>query len=331
MILSEARESLYDVVVPHIDSEDNVDRVDKYLNLAQERLINSGKWKGTIREVAVTAPEEFITLPPRFHSCLAIKFVDGTDYSPASIRNQWYRYLTGGSCYANQTTWFSSGYGPVVDDLGDGYCTFANSPYDSYYLKFTRANAGDNGLQILVKGYDTDGNIIFTDAGSYSYEGLITTLSAATVTTSQVFTNQIYFLQKQVSQGFITLDAVDVATGATTQIGYYMPSEQAPSYRRYLTGDITNTFDSVNAMCKLRYVPAVVDSDEVIPSNLGALRNTLIALKHEDEGDKNGYRDFFGDAIKLLNDETRESRGGAKFSLNIDSGAYQFDNLWQGR
>ncbi len=110
-----------------------------------------------------------------------------------------------------------------------------------------------------------------------------------------------------------------------------MPGETQPSYHRYLTGDISETYDTVAAICKLRYLPAVAESDEVVPSNIGALTNALIALKKEKESDKAGYQQFMADALMLLNDETRENRGGSRFSLNIDATAYQFGNLWQGR
>lgn len=331
MILSEARELLYDVVVPNIDSEDKVDLFDKFLNKAQERLINSGKWKGMIKEVAITAPTNFITLPPRFISALTMKYLSGDLSTYSSLRHQWYRYLSGGSYIYDSTSWLAQGYGAFNDDLGDGFCTFADSPYDSYYLKFTRSNPGDNNLAILVKGYDTDGNQIFTDDGGSSFEGLIVTLSAATIQTSQVFTSQIIFLRKQISQGYIALDAVDVATGGTTRIGYYMPGETQPSYHRYLTGDVSDTYDTVAAICKLRYLPCLTDADEVIPSNLGALESMLIALKHKKEGDQANYQQYFADAIMLLNDETREARGGSRLSINIDPSAFQFGNLYQGR
>jgi hypothetical protein len=331
MILSDARELLYDTVVPSINSEDKIDLVDKYINLAQERLIHSGKWRGMTKEIAVTAPTSFITLPPRFVSCLAIRYLTDDGLSASiSIRNQWFRYLNSGTDLSAPDSWFSCGW-IAADDLGDGFYTLADSPYDEYYLKFTRSNPGDNNLAILVKGYDSAGEIIFTDNGSESFEGIITTLSAATIQTSQKFTNQIYFLRKQISQGYIALDAVDVATGGTTRIGYYMPGETQPSYHRYLTGDISETYDTVAAICKLRYLPSVTDADEVVPGNIGALRNMLIALKHETEGDKERYAQYFADAIMLLNDETRESRGGSRLSLNIDASAYQFSNLWQGR
>ncbi len=44
--LAEARQQLYPAIVPSLDNQANIDRFDSYLNLAQERLINSGKWNG---------------------------------------------------------------------------------------------------------------------------------------------------------------------------------------------------------------------------------------------------------------------------------------------
>ena len=58
--LGEARQQLYSAIVPSLDNQSNVDRFNSYLNLAQERLINSGKWNGTI-------------LPVRFYSRLGNK------------------------------------------------------------------------------------------------------------------------------------------------------------------------------------------------------------------------------------------------------------------
>lgn len=331
MILSDVREQLYRTVVPHINSEDNIVRFNQYLNEIQERYINSGKWNGTTKEVVMSATDEFITLPPRFASCLAVRYTGTEGGSLVDIRNQWFKYLPGGSYLWTPSSWESVGYSTKLADMGDGFCTFANSPYDSYYLKFTRENAGDNNLLVLVKGYDVNGDSIYTDIGSSSYEGLTVTLSAPSITTAQVFVGQITFVQKQPSQGFVKLEAVDVATSATTVIGRYMPGETVANYKRYATGGVAGDIQTVNAICKLRYLPCKVDSDEVFPSNIGALKNGLASLKYEDEGDKESYKQFFADGIQLLNDEVREARGGAVFTLKIDPAAYQFHKLYQGR
>lgn len=331
MILADIREALYDVVVPHINSEDNIVKFNKYLNEIQERFINSGKWKGTTREIAIAATDYFITLPPRFSSCLAARFSATNTGNLVDIKSQWFKYLPGGSYLWSAAAWASAGYTNKLADMGDGFCTFTDAPYAKYYLKFTRENVGDNNLQVLVKGNDENGDAIFTDVGGSSYEGIIVTLNAATVTTTQQFSGQISFLQKHSSQGYIKLEAVDVATAAVTTIGRYMPGETIVNYRRYATGGTTGDTSTVNAICKLRYIPCKLDSDEVIPSNLGALKNGLSALKYEAEGDKQMYKTYFADGLNLLNDEVREARGGAQFSLRIDPAAFQFNRLYPGR
>ena len=80
----------------------------------------------------------------------------------------------------------------------------------------------------------------------------------------------------------------------------------------------------------MRFTPAVADSDEVIPSNANALRAGLAALKCDAEGDVTRRDSYFADGLKLLSDEARENRGGARFSLSIDPTAFQFGRLYQG-
>jgi hypothetical protein len=163
MILSEARELLYDVVVPTIDNQENIDRFNRYLNLVQERFLNSGKWTGMFREVVIISDSGYFTLPSRFVSCLVAKSVCGY---PLNIANRWYAYrypsVQFGGDYGNcncSINWARYGY-DSVNDMGDGYVTFRDSPYPAYYLRITRENAGDDGAKILFKGFDEDGKSI---------------------------------------------------------------------------------------------------------------------------------------------------------------------------
>ena len=326
MILSDARELLYEVVVPTIDNEENVAAFNRYINLVSEHYINSGKWNGMIREIALTAGDGYFTLPPRFVAALAAKNCMGC---PLSIANRWFAYRYASYCMDDFATWTSFGYGGV-QDMGDGFTTFLDSPYASYYLRFTRATIEDAGMQVLVKGSDSTGTPVFSlSPDNVSYEGATITLTNVVTTTTQAFSGRLDYLQKRRSRGYLALDAVDTITGATTRIGYYAPSETTPCYHRYWMG--CDACDSVIALCKIRYTPAIVDSDEVIPGNARALRAGLAALKCEKEGDVTRRDAYFADGLKILSDEMRETRGGARFGLRIDATAFQFARLWQGR
>jgi hypothetical protein len=217
----------------------------------------------------------------------------------------------------DSANWATYGYG-ICQDVGDGYVTFRDSPYPTYKLQLTRANVDDTGMQVLLKGNDAAGDPIFTpnSTGDTSYEGMTVTLDNATVTTTQIFSGRLGFFQKLRTRGYVYLDAVDVATADITRIGYYSPSETSPSYHRYFVGCV----DSENpviaaALCKLRYTPAVADSDEIIPSNYGALRAGLAALKCEKEGDAQRRDLYFNDGLKIATGA--ESRG-TRMCLKIE-------------
>jgi len=322
LTLGEAKPQLYSAVVPNLNSQENVDRFTSYLNLAQERLINSGKWNGTIFPVRFVSPDGMITLPRRYISALAAKWVKDEASGPINIRNGWFTYLTPITDLWSATYWPRYGFNETfIDDLGDGFCTFKDSSYDEYTLKIVIDNASDVGNEVVIKGKDVDGNLVT----------IIPTLANPSVSPSQVFAGQLSMVSKPITFGTISLYAVNSANPAQEElIGEYENSETNASYHRYSVPN-EPTVDYLDALCKVRYVPCVVDTDEVVVSNLGALKNMLISLRYEDEADLERSEMFFSKALQLLNGETKETRGGSRWTLNINPTAMQFNNLWPGR
>lgn len=316
----QARDQLYQTVVPNLSTPENIAEINKFLNLVQERFINSGKWTGMIHRVRFTLPEFYITLPRRYVSALAVRFDKDGCSAPVFINNQWWQYVVGGPgclCDENQAdTWYRYGFYTSLVDEGDGWPIFRNAPYENYYLKVTSTNVSDAGKVLNFKG-EYNGKEIFTDAGSTSYLGVNVTMVNGSVTTTQIFNKQVTFVSKDITEGYVEVRAVDVLTGEETLIGNYEPTETTISYRRYRLAVPPNQLNSVTALCKIRYVPAIADTDEIIPANLGALTNGLMALKYEQQGDKERYEQFFTSALQLLNNEAREERGGAQFKINI--------------
>ena len=321
--LGEARQQLYSAIVPSIDNQSNIDRFNSYLNLAQERLINSGKWNGTILPVRFYSPSGMITLPRRFASALAAKWNKDTGNGnkasgPIKIRNGWFTYLTPISDLWTASYWPRYGYNETFfDDLGDGFVTFNNPTYNTFTLRVEIENANDENKQVVIKGKDENNNdvtinVVLTDPSS---------------TTTQVF-KSISFFQKPITSGAINLYAVSGAN--EEQIGAYEATETTASYHRYAVPN-EPTIDYLDVLCKIRFVPCVYDTDEVIVSNLGALKNMLTSLRFEDEADLERSEMFFMKALQLLNGESREIRGGSQWKLNIDRASMQFENLWPGR
>jgi hypothetical protein len=274
MILSEARSLLFDAVVPHINDEINVSQFNRALNFISERFINSGDWKGNIKEIAIVATDDYLTLPPRFQSCLAVRYANAQNQgSLVNLKNQWFKFTPAGSYLWKQSTWSDAGYVTDIADMGDGFVTFRDSPYAVYKLRVTLENVGDGGLKILFKGYNgVDGSRLFTDQGSISIDGEILQVTGTIATTVSSFTGKLDYVLKQGSQGFVKVEAVDTATAGVTTIARYAPSERAINYRRYNVGGKPGDIVVINAICRLRYIPIEAD-DEVIPSNAGAVES----------------------------------------------------------
>lgn len=322
--LSEARSQLYSTIVPSVDSQSSIERFNSYLNLAQERLINSGKWNGTILPVRFYSPTGMITLPRRFVSALAAKWHKDTGNNnpatgPIKIRNGWFSYLNPISDLWTASYWPRYGYNETFfDDLGDGFVTFANTTFETYTLKLEIENASDAGESVVIKGKDVNNNDVTIQI----------VLSNSAATDTQVFKGPITFFSKPMTVGNVNLYAVNGVN--EERIGSYEATETTASYHRYAVPN-EPTIDYLDVLCKIRFVPCVYDTDEVIVSNLGALKNMLMSLKWEDEGDMERSEMFFMKALQLLNGENREVRGGSQWKLNIDRAAMQFENLWPGR
>jgi len=323
LTLGEARQQLYSAIVPSIDNQSNIDRFNYYLNLSQERLINSGKWNGTILPVRFYSPSGMITLPRRFSSALAAKWNKeaGSNYpssGPIKIRNGWFTYLTPISDLWTASYWPRYGYNETYfDDLGDGYATFANPTFPTFTLKIEIEDANDALNEVVIKGKDQNNNDVT----------LTVMLINPSIVVSEVF-SRIDFFQKPITNGGINLYAVSGTD--EEKIGGYEATETTASYHRYSVPN-NPSIDYLDVLCKVRFVPCVYDTDEVIVTNLGALKNMLMSLKWEDEGDMDRSEMYFMKALQLLNGESREVRGGSQWKLNIDKSAMQFENLWQGR
>jgi hypothetical protein len=322
LTLGESRQQLYSAIVPSIDNQSNIDRFNSYLNLSQERLINSGKWNGTILPVRFYSPNGMITLPRRFSSALAAKWSKDSNGNSASgpikIRNGWFTYLTPISDLWTASYWPRYGYNETFfDDLGDGYATFANPTFSTFTIKIEIESGNDAFNEVVIKGKDENNNDVT----------LISTLVNPSLSPSQLF-SRIDFFQKPITNGRINLYAIN--GDSEEMIGSYESTETTASYHRYSVPN-NPSIDYLDVLCKVRFVPCVYDTDEVIVTNLGALKNMLMSLKWEDEGDMERSEMYFMKALQLLNGESREVRGGSQWKLNIDKSAMQFENLWQGR
>lgn len=267
------------------------------LSEALERLINSGRWKGTQQRAAFKLQADgSLTLPRQYASIQGVRL----DGRARQIASKWYEFLPGTTALTQYTQTFQ--------DLGDGYATFADLPGNSY-LKVTCA---DNDGNVTVFGLDENGDAIFQDTGdrgvSLSFDG---------ANSSPHEFSKVLAVIKPTTTRTAQLIAVNPTTAVETVIGIYEPGETEPSYHRYQIRDAeswsaeTLAAATVETLCELRFIE-YSDNDVIFTSNLGALKNAVLGIHYENQAESGRSEFHFNRAYKLLNDELKRFRSDSE-------------------
>jgi hypothetical protein len=303
MVLSEARSLLHTYVGPEGPTSL---LVPARINELCERFFVSGRWKGMLSEVELETFQGSITLPRRYEAILGVT-VKGAPKTPFS---RWHHFAPGGP--GHQSDGAYRGPSNVVD-AGDHHPVTQNPSFSQFRLrvKVPSTSDRDTANYLLLRGRAVDGTPVYSEDGT---EGVALTMAGEVATTDAVF-SKLESVVKPLTNGFVTLYAVAL-DGAEEELANYEPGETQPRYRRYqLTGEDEPT--AVRALCKRRFVPVLAESDEIVPSNFGALKLGLMSLKYEDTNDMERANEYFMKALMLLNSELKEARGSQLNTLRV--------------
>lgn len=277
---------------------------DAAINQVCERFIGNAKWRGTIVRGRFTVYDKQITLPRSIETILVGERVIaattdeencGCGYG-MSIFNGWYSIST--DAVGNPSACCI----PGLVDLGENWPGFRN-PSGTFFIKAT-AELSEAGKTILLRGLDANGEAVYSGT---NVEGVnLNIVSATPATTAQSFTRLDYW-SKPVTHGVVRLYFVDTTTAVSTLFAVIAPGERTSSYRRYAV-DATDG-DIVSAICKRAFFPAVSDHDPIVPSNTGALKNGLMALRYEDTNDFERSEDFWNRGFRILDADRAEFDG----------------------
>ncbi len=288
------------------------------LNQVCERLIQSGKWQGNMEKVVFGATANgYITLPPHMVSVLG----GGFDCWPgAPIWSQFHEFMECGP-----GTWDQNFIWPYqFIDAGDNYAT----QYDVVASGVLRLYSGapDNAKVARIFGVDADTGFPVTD--SNGVEGENVTMTFPFVATTHKFAAVTGF-QKPMTKGTVALKVLPTNGSAEYQIAAYQTVETVPQYHRYLVGNVQplNSNPAIRTLCQRRYFPVAAESDFIYPGSIGALKFGLQALNYEDLNRSDDALAQWDYAIKLLNNFTHATRGGARVEVNIQGfgGGVAFD------
>ncbi|NBV84536.1 hypothetical protein EBR57_10530 [bacterium] len=137
------------------------------------------------------------------------------------------------------------------------------------------------------------------------------TLTELPRTTVNAF-RSIDAINKTATKGWVRVYAVDPTTGSESCVAILAPDETLPMYRRYaIPGFESEEGSTVTVLAKRKFIPIISDDDDLIISNLGALKMMLIAIEKEENNNLEEASAYEAKAVLLLQEELREVQGSA--------------------
>ena len=150
-----------------------------------------------------------------------------------------------------------------------------------------------------------------TGNSAYPWQATFTglTLTELPRTTANAF-RSIDAINKSPTKGWVRVYAVDPATGAENCIAILAPDETLPQYRRYaIPGFESEEGVTVTVLAKRKFIPVFTDDDDLIVTNLGALKMMAIAIEKEENNNLGEAQQYEEKAVDLLREELKEVEG----------------------
>src|SRR6266446_6773958 len=265
----------YDSNVPYENAGDaDISNFDLTLNRLCERFLVVGKWRGCFKRVNLITHNNSLTLPRNLSTCLGCDPISSEGSGcgfPLHIYSRWFEFAASGPGLTSDSARACAIRGLIP--VSDSAQTFAD-PTGTFFLRAKSTKASGRGIT-LVGGLDENGAIIEDDVKLEIANG--------TTTTTQKYT-EMPFIDKAITGASVQFYSVDTTSAVETLLCVYAPSETVPAYKRYVIPSAAdgNTFA---CLCKLAFVPAINDSDLIIPSVTDALILGLMSFQFRDKND----------------------------------------------
>jgi len=299
------------------------DTVRDIINEATQILMQKGNYLNTVRKMRVCVSNFVVPMPQDVQTVLKVNFDEHT----ANVWSMGYEFMDGGPgtmLYGNDS--------PSSDliDLGDGYPTFWAIGSTARQVMAFSTEASDVGKTIRVQGYDhlamkidqpSGGELITIRQWNGGEEGSLT----ATIIDSALSTNEfqdITSVIKPETEGYVTLYAYDPDSFNMWILGKYEPYETNPGYRRYrITSTEYSEAEHITALVKLRYTPAILDTDTLLIQHLPSLKLMCKSLHQFDHGDPQKGMIYQAKAVQMLDEQLRNAHPASnELDVDVDFG-----------
>lgn len=322
--------------------------VASFVNEATLKLINTasetGWWLGWQKVVfPITTANPFLTLPSIYSRVVNLDLCR----SPVRIQNGWYEMIVDGVGLRTQC---DGACGPIQALDREMVPTAFDIPDTNSLLRVYITDSRDIGKRILFSQVkDVNGVGVYSTSGVNQVDGIYLTFQTPFTTSAFVIASFLAVV-KDTTFGDVVLKAVNQTSGVETLLARYGPQETNPSYRRYMLTGVpacccisagtcaTNPPQSpqVTTMCKLDYRPVSQPSDQLLISNVVALKAACESIRYG-EIDNPASQQFsilkWNDAVKALNQEIRAMEGNEfpAISVSMPWGNYRHDPMQVGQ
>lgn len=235
-------------------------RLKEMVFLAQERLCSMGEWPFQYARLRFRQYGGVVSLPCEYEALVHA----AVDDQPVETMPPWFEYLDFGPGPQDRKTWTNAGL-----DLGESP-VYRQPGSDGGTLRVV-STSGDDVGQVVVYGYDTDG---VRQKVSFDLPESI----------SDVQWSKITQVVKPVTSGDVVLSITD-QFGEQAQAAVYRSRDTNPTFRTYRFPAVDcDESICVSGIVRRRLYPIVEDDDELLITNVGALRLGVKAIALEDKG-----------------------------------------------
>jgi hypothetical protein len=262
---------------------------------AVKLIQNQGILDPSLGEMDLCVCDGCVTLPNDVETVLAVN----ASGLPTYIRDQWYQYHLNGTG--------SLGYTPFryTDVVGE-VSTFRD-PSKPVALVAEVESAKDSNKKLRVFGWDENGKRIYTTNSEGNLEdGFLvpTVFGFSQPNPSAPLIARIDRIQKELTNGFIRLLAVNDDDTPHTLIGYYRPEETYPRYTRIHT----TAKNWLRIKYKKRDFEVRSRKDWINIDNREVIILAVKAVNHRRKNQIDMARSLEGEAVRLANNEAESKR-----------------------
>lgn len=306
-----------------------------YINEATEELMNAGDWPGVVDRYNFKIEDGEVVLPAQFDRLMG--FSIGT--AVFQTRSPWFEFVDYGpgpnadfngnvGQFGSDGILLDRGEGPVftkIPDDGTNYTLYTVGQVDER-IDGVRPEINVQGIGQIV-GLQTQDVRTYVD--SEWIEGEQLEINGDTnpfeYAGTSVFVNVTQVVKPR-TRGYIELWATNGTNDV--RLSVYSPDETIPTYRKYYIPWHHNAGTrTVLVRARKRFVPVVHDNDQLIISNLPALKAMVQAFSLRDNNDWAAYAQTRMIAVQIMKEEAKAYRGTARTPVINFSRGYPLGSL----